>query len=218
MLDENLDVIELLVTGPPCSGKTSLIERYLTGLSPWEPLPTAGIELSVARLSCEVGTDNYPFLVHIWDHAGGLPYYQVLNRLYPLVDGLLLVFDPGEDNPLPAMHAILKAAGKHEGHGTRVHAGLVSTMHDKHGTGWLEKVNIARFMIDHGISFYINTSARTGEHVDGAFVDLFKLVLEDRLFNGRIPAKKVTFSLYQVETAGEEMEPLKVWSWTGGET
>ena len=155
-------------------GKTTLINRYLTGLFDMETMVTIGLDIKSKRLEIEgevinlqiwdfAGEDRFRFLLPSYARgsSGGIFMYDLTNRFSLIhLDDWLTIFE--QEQTQPDKIPIIMVGGK-------------SDLHENRAVTKEETLEIAR---NHDIPILFETSSKTGENVDFLFDTLTREIMK----------------------------------------
>jgi len=155
-------------------GKTTLINRYLTGLFDMETMVTIGLDIKSKRLEIEgevinlqiwdfAGEDRFRFLLPSYARgsSGGIFMYDLTNRFSLIhLDDWLTIFE--HEQTQPDKIPIIMVGGK-------------SDLHENRAVTKEETLEIAR---NHDIPILFETSSKTGENVDFLFDTLTREIMK----------------------------------------
>lgn len=80
--------IKYILIGPTATGKTSIINRYISNTFNKNTEITIGIEFYF----CNIKKNNIDTKIHIWDTSGN-PKYNNMNAIITTIDKIVIVFD-----------------------------------------------------------------------------------------------------------------------------
>lgn len=150
---------KIVLLGNESVGKTSLIKQYVHSIFSEEYLSTIGINIS--KKSVVLGGVTYKLL--IWDVAGDLMNEKLYDAYLRGTHAFLLVFDSTREE---TYHAIIKEREVLNSYFPGVHKLIIGNKKD------LLEGDTPSFEA----SYDLLTSAKTGENVEDAFIDLAKLI------------------------------------------
>lgn len=151
------------MAGDGAVGKTSLINRFVTGSFTGDYKATIGVAISSKR----VITEDREVNLQIWDIAGQTLFRQFRKKFYTKAKGALLVFDLTVPKSLDNLHAwiedILEMTGK-------IPFILIGNKADLSELRAIPPEEINKFLKGQSnIAAYLDTSALTGTNVENAF-------------------------------------------------
>nr|MDO8114432.1 Rab family GTPase [Candidatus Sigynarchaeota archaeon] len=160
----------LVILGDPGTGKTSLVEYYTHRSFKDFYMPTIGANFSIK----EVDLDNKNRAkVYIWDIAGQSKFATIRKMFYEKAVAAIFVFDVTNRKTLASIEAwkkdLLDSLG--EEFPCALVANKIDLPRDVSPEESFEKAS------DLGMSYY-ETSAKTGQGVDDAFMNLLILLLD----------------------------------------
>ncbi|MFW9996817.1 MAG: GTP-binding protein [Candidatus Odinarchaeota archaeon] len=177
-------ILKVALIGDGNVGKTALRKRFIGEHFQSTYKMTIGADVSIYHL--QLGDLEVKF--QIWDLAGQPLFYQVRSTYYSGTAGCLIVYDITNKQSFENIPLWIKEALKHSksetlplvllGNKIDLRGELHGSLTPKHGqvlAKEIEKIprkNPLKCM-------YMETSAKTGENVDKAFLALTKLILEE---------------------------------------
>ena len=167
MDDKDIWAFKIILIGPAACGKTSILTRFVHDKFKENYEYTMGVDY----LSKEVEFSNNVARLTIWDIGGQERFRFLRNTFYKGANGALLVFDLSRAKTYEEMKDWIYEMKQltHESIPFVLVGNKVDLVED---VGRFEdKVDIKKFAKKQG-SIYIETSAKTGENIDGIFVEL----------------------------------------------
>ena len=164
--------IKLVTLGESGVGKTSVINRYITGSFPESSKPTIG----AAFITKEVKFGNETYNLMIWDTAGQEEYRGLAPMYYRNASIAIVMFDIVSRPSFEAVDYWLKDLKDNAGPdiGVLLCANKMDLQEDRfQGADFLE------FSKDHNV-VYVETSALTGEGIDLLFEQAIKLFIKNK--------------------------------------
>ena len=161
---------KILLAGDMGVGKTSLINRFVTGYFADEYKATIGVNIYTKQLFI----DNSEVNLQIWDVAGQTSFRQFRQRFFTGALGAFLVFDLTVPKSLNNLHAswiedIQNNAGK-------IPLILIGNKVDLRESIIVSQQDVRVFLNQHSnVEDHFITSALTGENVENAFHKLASL-------------------------------------------
>lgn len=178
-------VLKVVLMGDGAVGKTSLRTQYLgEGFeSSYHETIGADFALKYSKIATEEGQDPRLFKFQIWDIAGQPRYTQVRSILFDRSDGGLLLYDISNRDSFKNCAAWLSTYVKYAGTGAVCLIGNKSDLRDENVTDLVSKQEGKIFAETLSKEFnrpvpYLETSAKTGHHVELAFELLAKTFME----------------------------------------
>ena len=163
---------KIVLAGDVSVGKTSLINKFVTGQFSENYKATIGVDISTK----EIIFNKENVTLQIWDVAGQTSFRKFLQRFFSGSHGFLLVFDltsPDSLNniQLSWINDVQKIAGL-------IPLILIGNKDDLTELHSVSSEKITDFL-DHNSNIldYYNTSALTGENVERVFYRLISLFL-----------------------------------------
>eukprot|EP00300_Choanocystis_sp_HF-7_P030822 c39784_g1_i1.p1 GENE.c39784_g1_i1~~c39784_g1_i1.p1 ORF type:complete len:222 (-),score=57.06 c39784_g1_i1:30-668(-) len=174
--EEGIHKIKLLVIGDSGTGKTSLLLRYCDQTFSPSMIATIGVDFKYKA----VRIDGTMLRLQVWDTAGQEKYRTITDSFFRGSHGILLVYDVTDvnsfrnirDNWLPRIAELTASSSP-----SLVLIGNKSDRDDKRRVTYEEGLDIAN---EAGMLFF-ETSAKSGAHVDDAFVALARDVKNKRI-------------------------------------
>lgn len=162
-----INKFKVLVIGSTCVGKTSILQRHVTGTFDIDVKNTVGIDYR------SIVYKKYNCNLQIWDTAGQERFNNVTRAYYRHADAALLVFDLNNYDSFKAItkwYNDLILYSDREPHQLIII--LVGNKSDlEHKVTVQEIQSLATEL---GVSSYIQTSVKNGEHIG----DIFDRLLE----------------------------------------
>jgi WD40 repeat protein len=154
---------KVLLVGDTGVGKTGLVHRLTSGISPGQLLSTDATWATQWPLPHEPKAEHGEREIWLWDFAGQ-PDYRLAHPLYMDDTALaVFVFDPQDRNPLAGLaewdRMMTRAAKK-------PFAKLLIAGRCDRGGAMISRELIEQFRKDHQFGPYIETSAHTGDGCD----------------------------------------------------
>ncbi len=180
--EKRFDAVYKLVTlGEAAVGKTSLVNKYVTGKFDRDYRRTLGIDIS----TYDAKIDNQLFKLLIWDLAGQDIFRDLRTRYCQGASGGILVFDLTRPQTLETIprwvEAFREAVGPEP---------LLILLGNKADLEKNRKVTVeqgSKAAKELGLFQYDETSAKTGHHVTMAFNTLAKMMYEHHTQQRRSP-------------------------------
>jgi Ras-related protein Rab-11A len=159
---------KVIIVGPGAVGKTSLLNRFVHDEFTLRYKLTIGVDFLTKKL--EIKPSEFVKL-HIWD-IGGQERFKFLHRsFYEGALGALLVFDLSREHTFGSMKTWLsEMRGIIKRDIPKVIIGNKLDLIPEIGQT-IDRSEVEKYAKDEGCSF-IETSAKTGENVEKAFLDL----------------------------------------------
>ncbi|MFX1516858.1 MAG: Rab family GTPase [Promethearchaeota archaeon] len=163
---------KIILAGDGAVGKTSLINRFVTGSFTGDYKATIGVAIS----SKQVITDNHEVNLQIWDIAGQTLFRQFRKKFYSKAKGSLLVFDLTVPSSLDNLHSWIDDIQEITGEIPFV---LIGNKADLAGIRAVSPQEINEFLkAQSDVAAYFNTSALLGTNVEHAFHGLVAQIME----------------------------------------
>ncbi len=163
---------KIVLAGDGAVGKTSLINRFVTGSFAGDYKATIGVAITSKKLVVEDQGVN----LQIWDIAGQTLFREFRKKFYAQAQGALLVFDLTVPKSLDNLNLtwiqdIEQITGE-------IPFVLIGNKVDLKELQAVSPIEIANFIDQHpNIAAHFNTSALTGENVERAFSELTSQII-----------------------------------------
>ncbi|MHA2283635.1 MAG: Rab family GTPase [Promethearchaeota archaeon] len=170
----DLTKFKVIIVGPSAVGKTSLLNRYVNNEFSLKYKLTIGVDFLTK--SMEYKPSKFVKL-HIWD-IGGQERFKFLHRsFYEGASGALLVFDLSRQNTFSNMKTWLTEMRSIMTNDIpKVIIGNKTDLIPEIGQ-IIDRSTVEQYAENEGCS-YIETSAKTGENVERAFLELTQFMLK----------------------------------------
>jgi small GTP-binding protein len=162
---------KIVLAGDEGVGKTSLINRFVTGYFTADYKATIGVSIYTKQLFIE----NYEANLQIWDVAGQTSFRKFRQRFFSGTRGAFLVFDLTVPKSLDNLHVswiedIQNITGE-------IPLILIGNKVDLRESVTVSHQDVKDFLKHHSnVGEHFITSALTGENVENAFHKLTSLV------------------------------------------
>lgn len=169
-MSEPVYALKLIVIGPGAVGKSSLIRRFVENKFSFHYKFTIGVDFMTKNVEYEPGKSAK---LTLWD-IGGQERFKVLRRsFYEGTHGALVVFDLSRANTFTKMKEWLSDARQYiENDFPAIIIGNKVDLIPEIGETFDRNEPQQYAKAEH--STYIETSAKTGDNVEKAFLDLTK--------------------------------------------
>ncbi len=174
MHNDHIDYMyKVILTGPGAVGKTSLLHRFITNTFQTNYKITIGVDFMSKTIEIH---PNKKAKMTIWDIGGQDRFKFLRQSFYDGAHGALLVFDLTRAATFYEMKTWLGEL--HQSLGINTPFILIGNKMDLiRDIGECIDSNIARDFAQRYNSVYIETSAKTGIHVENAFLRLTHMML-----------------------------------------
>ena len=180
MNNEYSDTFKILTIGDTCVGKTSLLYRSQENIFRADTKNTIGIDFTQRDLE-----RNYKkYKLYIWDTAGQERFKSVTRAYYRDAHAAFLVFDltnPESLQNIRTWYKDLMNKFNYNGNSSKPIVLLIGNKSDL--TKTVKHSDIIELVDELKIPIYLNTSAKTGEHVDDMFESLLDLLITNNNIN-----------------------------------
>ncbi|MHA2297511.1 MAG: GTP-binding protein [Candidatus Hodarchaeales archaeon] len=184
--------MKIVIIGDGNVGKTALRKRFMGEHFQSIYKMTIGADVSIYQL--KVG--HLQVKIQLWDLAGQPLFSQVRSTYYSGTIGCLVVFDVTRKETFEQVPFWIKEALKHSknynfpiillGNKVDLRDEMPSALTSKHGQVLASE--ICKIPRKEALQcLYMDTSAKTGENVDKAFLELAKLILEKEEQSYKLP-------------------------------
>jgi small GTP-binding protein len=167
---------KVVMIGAGGSGKTALVNRYLTQKFSEEYIVTIGSQFAVKTVSVE--SDNGRKIVVkllVWDLAGQQRFDFIRGSYYKGSKGALLVFDTTRKSTWIELPKWIKET--EDALGERIPIILLANKVDLAEHRIITQEMALQFVEENGLAGYLETSALSGMNVEEAFYQLAKNTL-----------------------------------------
>ena len=164
---------KIILAGDGAVGKTSLINRFVTGSFTGDYKATIGVAITSKRLIVEDNEVN----LQIWDIAGQTLFRQFRKKFYIKAKGALLVFDLTVPKSLDNLHSWIGDIQEITGEIPFVLIGNKADLSELRAISPEEINTFLRGKSD--IAAYLDTSALAGTNVESAFNGLVTQIITD---------------------------------------
>ncbi|MFX1566942.1 MAG: Rab family GTPase [Promethearchaeota archaeon] len=173
-MSEQVFSFKLIVIGPAAVGKSSLIRRFVENKFTLHYKFTIGVDFMTKTVDYETGKSAK---LTLWD-IGGQERFKVLRRsFYEGTNGALVVFDLSRANTFTKMKEWLSDARQSISNAfPAIIIGNKSDLIPEIGE-IIDRNEPLQYAKSEN-SIYIETSAKTGENVDKAFLDLTRQMVQ----------------------------------------
>ena len=163
---------KIILAGDGAVGKTSLINRFVTGAFAGDYKATIGVAIASKSLVVKDQEVN----LQIWDIAGQTLFREFRKKFYLRAQGALLVFDLTVPKSLDNLHlSWIKDIHQITG---EIPSVLIGNKIDLNELRAISPEEIKIFLEEHpNITAHLDTSALTGENVENAFHELVSSML-----------------------------------------
>ncbi len=171
MAEESLKY-KIILAGEGAVGKTTLINRFVSGSFATDYKATIG----VAIFSKLLMIDDMEVSLQIWDIAGQTLFRNLRTRFFQNAKGALLVYDLTVPSTLSNLH---KWIDDIKNVTDEIPFVLIGNKVDLTGLQSITSEEVHKFIDDHesDISTHFQTSALTGENVEEAFAEISRSMI-----------------------------------------
>ena len=164
---------KVVLAGEGAVGKTTLINRFITGGFSADYKATIGVQIFSKAVTLDNGKEVN---LQIWDIAGQTLFRNLRTKFFQNASGALLVFDLTIPATLENLHTWISDIKNIT---NRIPFVLIGNKVDLKELKSITQDDVNAFIMDHfeDIRVHYDTSALTGENVEQAFEDLIKNML-----------------------------------------
>lgn len=171
-----LFVFKVIIIGAGAVGKTSLLQRFVEDTFNFKYKLTIGADF-LAKVIEGYPNPDTTCKLQIWDIGGQERYKFLRSSFFDGANGALVVFDISRWHTFEELDDWL--SDLREFAGDNVPFILIGNKSDliKDIYGEFDKETVEKFAISKN-SYFVETSAKTGENVEQAFLDLTQKIIE----------------------------------------
>ncbi len=170
-------LFKMLLIGDSGVGKSCLLMKYADGTYSDSYLSTIGVDF---KIKTEF-VDGKIAKLQIWDTAGQERFRTITSSYYRGAHAIAIVFDLTNDESFANIDKWIEEVNKYV---TGPHAiVLIGAKADAVNKRLVSRSKINEYAEKHGLK-YIETSAKTGEGVNQAFLELCKSLIESNVIGG----------------------------------
>ncbi len=166
---------KICLIGDPGVGKTSLIRRFVHDTFDERYLSTMGVKVSKKVVELTIDGETFSTSLQIWDTMGQRKYRTILMKYFKGAEGAMVVCDitqrPTLTNAAKWSKLLFSVAG-------RVPVVYLANKVDLHEKAAFAPEDLAQ-LAEANDGSYFATSAKTGVHVEAAFVRICDLLVHD---------------------------------------
>jgi len=165
-------IFKIVLIGPGAVGKTSLIQRFVHNKFSEKYELTIGVDFLTKTVELDRGVTR----LSIWDIGGQERFKFMRNRFYSGAGGAILVFDLSRSQTYKDIKKWLKEFRQFAGN--NIPFILIGNKADLvEDIGEVIKKSEAQKFAENERSIYIETSAKTGDNVEEAFIQLVRIMV-----------------------------------------
>ncbi len=168
-------MFKVCIFGDGGVGKTTLVNRYLTGVFKTNFTMTIGVDFLMKKLEIQNKLVN----LQIWDFAGEIRFRFLLPSYVRGASGGIFMFDITRQSSLRNLpdwlEVFKKGTEEREKDMLIIMVGGKSDLHDQRSVMSKDAAGVAR---SHNLYDYIECSAKTGENVESIFYKLARELTE----------------------------------------
>ncbi len=171
----SLFVFKVIIIGPGAVGKTSLLHRFVENKFSFRYKLTIGADFLSKIIEYKPGTT---IKLQIWDIGGQDRYKFLRSSFFDGANGALIVFDLSRWHTFEELEDWLKDL--HEYAGKNIPFVLIGNKVDLiEKSDELSERESAQVFAKKEKTYYVETSAKTGENVEDAFLNLTNRMLKN---------------------------------------
>jgi len=164
---------KLMIVGNGGVGKTTLVNRYLTGLFTEGSL-TIGVDFHIKSVEIE----GKKATLQIWDFAGEDRFRFLLSSYAKGANGAIFMFDITRYTSLESVYEwldVFRKGFKEEEEVPMIMVGGKVDLHERRAIPRLDAANIAS---EFQFYDYLECSSKTGENVEDIFIKIARIMME----------------------------------------
>jgi len=169
--------LKVAIFGAGGVGKTTLTNRYLTGVFQEKYKTTIGMDFYVKKISFK----GNPISLQIWDFAGEEKFRFLLPSALKGAHGTIFMYDITRYNTLQELNEwirVFRETNKKEGQ--IVHAVLLGGKKDLEDYRAVPKEEGEAFSLEKGLLNFMECSSKRGENVQEVFENLTKIIMRKK--------------------------------------
>jgi small GTP-binding protein len=159
---------KVVLIGAGGSGKTALVNRFLTNKFSEQYIVTIGSQFAVKTVTVESTTGNLVNVkLLVWDLAGQQRFDFIRSSYYKGSKGALLIFDTTRKNTFLDLSKWIEETENSLGH--RIPIILLANKVDLVEERVISTEQCEQFAEENGLTGFLETSALNGQNVEAAF-------------------------------------------------
>ena len=166
-MENELPIIKITLIGDPCSGKSSIISRYIDDIYEENQPPTMGSNYSEKI----VKRNGKEYEINIWDTTGQEKFNSIGKHLYKECYVVILLYNIESQESLEHLKTIWYPDLEKYGEKYTILAVVGHNINSKEGNNLADENYAKEFAKDIGASFYL-VSAKRGEGIQELFDSL----------------------------------------------
>ena len=171
MIEEKDFKLKIVIIGDPAVGKTSLVQRYISGQFSKDYRSTIGTNIYVKEIVLE---DGKKVQLNLWDIAGQERWITMRHRYYNGTHGAIIVGDLARKRTFENIEKFWYP--DLEKYAPSIPITLIGNKSDLEPMVSIEEIEKLKKKIK--TERYVTTSAKTGAHVNEIFEILSKKIIE----------------------------------------
>ena len=172
----NYDVAcQLIIIGDSTVGKTSLLTRYTTGNFKEEYLPTIGIDYYIKNETI----NNKIIMIKLWDTVGHERYKALIQNFFKNAEGVIVVYDITNVDSFDNLKIWIDSIKQNmESKNIILPVIIIGNKVDMEDMREISNEKAENFAKENNFK-YFETSAKTGEGIDKAIIELVNQILNN---------------------------------------
>ena len=162
---------KIILAGDGAVGKTTLINRFVSGQFRTDYKATIGVQITSKHLYI----NNTKISLQIWDIAGQALFRNFRAKFFSNSKGALLVYDITVPKTLDNLHLWIEDIEQVTGEIPYV---LIGNKSDLENLRSVSQEEVDKFIDIEQIETHYDTSALTGQNVENAFTDIVNLMIK----------------------------------------
>lgn len=167
--------LKLIIIGEHAAGKTSLIKNFVEGAYSKDYRPTIGSNLFIKKLAFKNKEgDEYHFTITCWDIAGQERWTMMRHTYYRGAQGVFVVGDLTRKHSFKQIEEFWVKDFRENGGQNTAGIPIIMIANKQDLTPEISEEQVREIAKSSNIEKILFTSAKTGYHVNEAFISMIK--------------------------------------------